>query len=103
MERVIERVVALIEHLSLESQGERTRCFYCGRSHKTVRCTSPKKEAFLLSLNQLAAVYQEEELSLQEQELPVESSECLPRGEQPWFEDQFTASFESESELYEYE
>ena len=47
MERAIQLIADLIEHFKLESRGQETRCFYCGGPHKTVNCSSDKREEFL--------------------------------------------------------
>ncbi|HMB31963.1 MAG TPA: hypothetical protein VKN82_09080 [Desulfohalobiaceae bacterium] len=55
MEMVIELITDLIEHLRLENQEESFCCFYCGGSHATVNCKSPRREAFYLSLMEISS------------------------------------------------
>ena len=96
MERVIEEVAALIEHLRLESLEEQTTCFYCGRSHRTVDCRSAKRESFLLSLAQWAATAEEEE-----EAFSPEKSEDMPQEDICFSFDEVIVSLESEPEMYE--
>ncbi len=55
MEMVIELITDLIEHLRLENMEESFCCFYCGGSHTTVNCKSPRREAFHLSLMEISS------------------------------------------------
>ena len=47
MQRAIQLIADLIEHFKLESLEKETLCFYCGGFHKTVNCSSHKREEFL--------------------------------------------------------
>ncbi|MBS3780404.1 MAG: hypothetical protein KGY41_08415 [Desulfovermiculus sp.] len=47
MEKAIQLISDLIEHFKLESREQETRCFYCGGPHKTVNCSSDKREEFI--------------------------------------------------------
>ena len=58
MERATQKIVALIEHLRLESLNEQHKCFYCGSHHRTVDCTSAKRNAFYKILRKIAADFQ---------------------------------------------
>ena len=55
MERAVQHIVALIDHLRLESLQEEIRCFYCGGLHRSVDCESPEREAFYKVLMDIAA------------------------------------------------
>ncbi len=68
MDKVVEKIAALIDHLRLESLGQQTRCFYCNGNHRTVYCMSLKRNVFLLSLGQLNEIWEADDLFFQEEE-----------------------------------
>ena len=55
MERAIQLIADLIEHLKLEGREQETRCFYCGGPHKTIDCSSHKREEFLKQILEIDA------------------------------------------------
>jgi hypothetical protein len=98
MERVIEDVVALILHLQGESLNTRTRCFYCGREHRTVECSSPQRQHFFMKLSALAGDHQVEEDALREGESWEDSCRKVASDDDDFLREAFTTIFESELE-----
>lgn len=59
MERAVQQIAALIDHLRLESLSEQDQCFYCGGFHRSVDCDSPKRKAFHRILVDIASDFEE--------------------------------------------
>ena len=93
MDKVIERIAVLIEHLRLESLGQQARCFYCNGNHKTVYCMSPKRNAFLLSLGQLNEIWEADDLFFHEEEYAWKRKNYLPVNERQLTYEEFCDYF----------
>ena len=61
MDRAVQHIVELIEHLRQESLREQTRCFYCGGRHRSVDCGSAKREDFHRVLFDITVEFEEME------------------------------------------
>jgi len=98
MERVIEDVTALIQHLRGESLNTQTRCFYCGREHRTVECNSPQRQLFFMKLSTLAGDSQDEEETFLEGESWEDSDRKVASDDDDFLRETFASFFESELE-----
>jgi hypothetical protein len=98
MERVIEDVVALILHLRGESLNSRTRCFYCGREHRTIECNSPERQHFFMKLATFGGDSQAEEDTLREGGSWEDSGRNVASDDDDFLRETFTAFLESELE-----
>lgn len=85
MQKAVQKVAELIDHLRRESLNEQNKCFYCGGFHKTVDCDSPQRKAFHLSLlalsSEASTEFWEEDLS--QESLQFENREYLEHARTP--------------------